>query len=57
MLLRSQSLYDSMYYSNYIGSKLNLWNNKDNRILEDMLAKIGIPLEEANQQYKYMHVF
>jgi hypothetical protein len=36
-----------MYYSNYIGSKLNLWNNKDHRILEDMIARMGIPLEEA----------
>jgi hypothetical protein len=38
-----------MYYSNYLGSKLNLWGNKDYCILDDIIVKIGIPLEEAKQ--------
>lgn len=45
-----------MYFSNYVGSKLNLWNNRDNNTLNEIIAKLGIPVEEARQIYKYMHV-
>lgn len=55
MLLRQQSLYNAMYYSNYLGAKLQLWSNRDHSVLNDIIARIGIPLEEAKQQYKYMH--
>lgn len=33
-----------MYYSNYVGTKLKLWRDKENNNkLQDFLAVIGIP--------------
>jgi hypothetical protein len=43
-----------MYYSNYVGAKLKLWNNRDQNQLHDIIAKIGIPLDESKQLFKYM---
>jgi len=47
MLLRSHSLYDAMYYSRYIGTKLKLWKDKDSLCLDDIIARIGIPIDQA----------
>lgn len=36
-----------MYYSSYVGTKLRLWKDRDSRRLEEFMAKLGIPLNEA----------
>ncbi len=48
MLMRHWSLYDSMYYSNYISPKLGTWKDYGKKQLQDFLTKLGIPLAEAN---------
>ncbi|KRX06630.1 hypothetical protein PPERSA_13109 [Pseudocohnilembus persalinus] len=55
MLLKHWNLYDSIKYSNVIGPKLGIWNEKNKKgELESLIAKLGIPLEQAEQQYKFM---
>ncbi|EGR33194.1 hypothetical protein IMG5_206854 [Ichthyophthirius multifiliis] len=52
--LRSWNLYQSMYYSSYFASKLGIWTENGERNLKKFIAMLGIPLEEANQQFKFM---
>jgi len=47
MLLRHWTLWDSLNYSNYIVSKLGLWREPGRILLKRLLAKAGIPLDEA----------
>ena len=54
MLLNHWSLYDSMYHSVYMASRLEIWNEKGKRRLDRMLAKIGIPRLRANQKYAHL---
>lgn len=44
-----------MYYSSYVGTKLKLWKDRDNKRLEEFMARLGIPLNEAKQDYRYMN--
>lgn len=55
MFLRSWTLYKSVFHSNYVVSKLKLWNDIGKRELNKFFAKLGIPAEEYNQQYKFMN--
>lgn len=54
MFLRSWTLYKSIFYSNYVASKLKLWQDLGKRDLSRFFATLGIPAEEYNQQYKFM---
>lgn len=54
MLYRHWSLYDSLYHSNYIASKLGIWKEPGKNKLNEILAQIGIPLQECKQQYRFM---
>lgn len=56
MLLRHWNLYDSVYYSNYIATKLSIWKESGKRELNKFFALLGISLEDAKQQYKHMKV-
>ena len=49
-----RSLYDSMYYSPYVASKLSTWKPRGGEKLQEMLAKIGLPLHECKQSYQFM---
>lgn len=53
-LYRHWSLYDSMLNSPYIMQKLGTWRNQGELKLQEMLAKIGVPLEQAQQSYQFM---
>lgn len=67
-LLDHWNLYHSMYYSQYVATKLELWKEHQQRSLESrnaerlgttnklltLLAKMGIPLEQAEQKYVHM---
>ena len=54
-LLDYWNLYESMFYSNYVAAKLELWKDRSgqNR-LHTLLAKAGIPKEQATQKYLHM---
>jgi cell division control protein 45 len=53
MLLRYWTLYESMYYSDYIATNLQLWKDRknDSNQLRTLLSKMGIPLVEAEQKF------
>ncbi|CAB1099702.1 unnamed protein product [Ectocarpus sp. CCAP 1310/34] len=54
MLHRHWSLYESMYFSNFVASKLNVWNSNGRHRLEEFLAKMGFSLEQCKQKYPFM---
>lgn len=54
MLMREWNLYNSVYYSNYIYSKLQIWSEFGKKDMERFFAKLGIPISEAKQQYRFM---
>ena len=56
MFLRSWTLYKSVYYSNYVVSKLRLWEDVGRRELNKFFAMLGIPPDEYNQQYRFMNL-
>lgn len=41
MLFRHWSLYDSMYHSGYVASKLGVWKDAGKKRLNNMFAKMG----------------
>ncbi len=53
-LLDHWSLYDSMKHSNYLMTKLHLWEDKGLNKLHEFIHNIGISLQEAKQLYKYI---
>ena len=56
MLLRHWTLYDSMYHSQYVASRLGIWRHPGRRKLQTFLAKMGIPLKECQQKYAFMSI-
>ncbi len=53
-LYRHWSLYESMCYSNYMCGKMSVWNSKGSARLQELLARLGIPLHQCKQNYKFM---
>lgn len=41
MMFRHWSLYDSMYHSGYVSSKLGVWKDAGKKRLNNMFAKMG----------------
>ena len=54
-LLRHSSLFDSMLYSNYVASRLQVWSSPGKQRLQEMLAKMGFALDECRQPYAFMN--
>lgn len=55
-VLRHWSLYQAMLHSSYLGAKLQLWTEDGRKRLHKMLAKMGISLREAQEQWSHMHI-
>ena len=55
LLLQHWTLYNSMYYSNYVASRLGIWKDRTTNKLQTLLARMGIPLVEAEQRYMHMN--
>ena len=53
-LLRHSSLLDSMQYSQYVCTKLQLYTKKGEQQLLELLAKMGYPLDECKQPFCFM---
>ena len=53
-LLRHSSLLDSMQYSQYVCTKLQLYTKKGEQKLLELLAKMGYPLDECKQPFCFM---
>ncbi|KAF0698749.1 Aste57867_10654 [Aphanomyces stellatus] len=54
ILYRHWSLYDSMYYSNYVAAKLKSWQAAGKDELEVLLARMGLSLKECQQSFTFM---
>jgi cell division control protein 45 len=53
-LYRHWSIFDAMYHSPYIASKMPVWQAQGTTRLKELLAKMGIPLYQCEQSYAFM---
>ena len=53
-LYRHWSLYDAMYHSPYVAAKLSVWSQQGKARLDELLARMGVPLQQCKQAYQYM---
>jgi hypothetical protein len=53
-LYRHWSLFDAMCFSPYVAAKMKTWKKQGSVRLQEMLAKMGISLEECKQMYQFM---
>ncbi|KAG0240803.1 hypothetical protein BGW41_006661 [Actinomortierella wolfii] len=56
VMVRHWSLYEAMYHSHYIASRLGIWRERGRRRLLALLAKMGFSLQESNQVYTHMDI-
>ncbi|KAJ4780107.1 Cell division control protein 45 [Rhynchospora pubera] len=54
ILLREWSLFDSMFYSSYIATKLRTWSDNGLKKLKLLLARMGFPLMDCQKKFLYM---
>ncbi|EKM55473.1 uncharacterized protein PHACADRAFT_120929 [Phanerochaete carnosa HHB-10118-sp] len=54
MLFRHWNLYDAMYHSSYVASKLGIWKERGRKRLTGLLAKMGFSVAETQQTYAHM---
>ena len=52
MLFRHWNLYDSMYHSSYVASKLGIWKERGRKRLTGLLAKMGYVI--ASREYIHL---
>ncbi|KAJ3113710.1 hypothetical protein HDU96_003039 [Phlyctochytrium bullatum] len=55
MLLRHWTLYESLYHSSYVATRLGVWKEKGRQRLTNLLVKMGFPHKECQQLYSEMH--
>jgi cell division control protein 45 len=53
-LLRHTSLFDAMVYSDFVSTRFQLSTTRGMHKLQELLAKMGYPLEECHQQFAFM---
>jgi cell division control protein 45 len=53
-LLRHTTLFDALVYSDYISTKFQLSTSRGMHKLQEMLAKMGYPLDECHQPFAFM---
>ncbi|GAB7366222.1 hypothetical protein MBLNU230_g7781t1 [Neophaeotheca triangularis] len=54
LLIRHWSLYDSMFHSPYLSTRLHIWSEPGRKRLHKLLAKMGVSLEQAGKGYVHM---
>jgi cell division control protein 45 len=54
MLLRHWTLIESIENSNYMVSKMAMWQEPGKKELRRFLAKLSIPLDQAKQKFTFM---
>ncbi|TFK86908.1 CDC45-like protein [Polyporus arcularius HHB13444] len=54
MMFRHWNLYDAMYHSGYVASKLGIWKERGRKRLTGLLAKMGFSIPETQQPYPHM---
>ncbi|TFY59472.1 hypothetical protein EVJ58_g5762 [Rhodofomes roseus] len=53
-MFRHWNLYDAMYHSYYVASKLGIWKERGKKRLTGLLAKMGFSIPETQQPYSHM---
>ena len=53
-LLRHSSLFDSMVTSDVVSTKMQVWTKHGRQRLQELLAKMGYPLDECQQPFAFM---
>ncbi len=53
-LLRHITLWDAIVLSSEVNTKMELWKNSGVKKLREMLAKMGLPLNQCQQPYAFM---
>eukprot|EP00042_Codosiga_hollandica_P034584 m.242785 g.242785 ORF g.242785 m.242785 type:complete len:631 (+) comp54447_c0_seq4:2216-4108(+) len=56
MLLRHWSLYESMYHSRYVASRLETWKQSGRNQLHNLFAMMGFSLDQCKQKFNSMGV-
>jgi cell division control protein 45 len=54
MLFRHWTLYDAMYHSSYVASKLGIWKERGRKKLTGLLAKMGFSIPQTQQPFPHM---
>ena len=54
MLHRHWSLYDAMYYSRFVSSRLGIWKMDGKDKLNTFMARMGVSLKESKQKFSFM---
>ena len=54
-MYRHWSLLDSMLHSPYFAAKLTVWQTQGSARLQEMLARVGLPLQQCRQSYTFMN--
>lgn len=53
-LFRHWNLYDAMFHSSYVASKLGIWKERGRKRLTGLLAKMGFSIPQTQQPYSHM---
>ncbi|KAF9501218.1 cell division control protein 45 [Pleurotus eryngii] len=53
-LFRHWNLYDAMFHSSYVASKLGIWKERGRKRLTGLLAKMGFSIPQTQQPYYHM---
>ena len=53
-LHRHLAFFDSMYYSNYVAATLSVWKQDGTQKLRELLARMGISIEQSKQKYTFL---
>eukprot|EP00040_Diaphanoeca_grandis_P012371 m.62716 g.62716 ORF g.62716 m.62716 type:complete len:589 (-) comp23192_c0_seq1:164-1930(-) len=56
MLLRHWTVMKAMKHSRYIATRLAVWKQSGQKLLKNLLAKMGLSIEQCEQQYSAMDV-
>jgi cell division control protein 45 len=56
MLLRHWSLYDALFHSSYVATRLGIWKDLGRQKLVNLIANTGLPLVECRQSYASMKI-
>jgi cell division control protein 45 len=56
MLWRHWSLFEAMYHSSYVATKLGIWRQEGKRKLNELLLKMGFPLSQCQENYTEMEI-
>ncbi|KAK9862005.1 hypothetical protein WJX84_004878 [Apatococcus fuscideae] len=56
-LMRHWSLHESMLHSTYVATRLKTWHDRGRKKLEELIARMGFPLQHAKASFAAMRPF